>query len=131
MHAMCLKAKFFNLAHSILENHHEIDLSEDNFQKVKELKIKTKKEFIKTCAEVEMMGIDIMAKLWDPNPDSNEINRLIEKKFEMKKERMKFLVNAFASLKKLVPKEQMEKLKKICRMEKSSEEEEKEKSCCR
>lgn len=128
MHTQCLYSKFFCTAHGILENKSELGLSDEVFRKVKDLKINTKKELIKARAEIEISAVDIMAKMWEESADIAEINKLIDKKYTLKKESMKMLVSAFLSLKKLVSKEQFHKL---CALRKSNaRSEEKEKNCC-
>jgi len=128
MHTQCLDGKFFCTAHSILENKSELGLSDEVFRKVKDLKISTKKDLIKAGAEIEISALDIMAKMWEDSADITEINKLIDKKYTLKKESMKLLVSAFLSLRKMVSKDQLHKL---CAIRKSNARpEEKEKSCC-
>jgi len=117
------------MAHTIFENHVELGFSEENLHKVKDLKINIKKNLIRSTAEVDIIAVDIMAKMWEESPDMVEINKLIDKKFTLKKESMKELLSAFLSLKKMLSKEQMHKLHSICKANKSTEE--KENSCCR
>ena len=128
MHSQCLGGKFFKIAHGILENKTELGLSDETFRKVKDLKISTKKELIKANAEIEIAAVDIMANMCESSADTTEINKLIDKKYTLKKESMKTLVSAFLNLKKMVTKEQMAKLHSMCKSHAGSEE--KGKSCC-
>jgi len=125
----CLGSKFFHMAHAIFENHEELGFSEENLRKVKDLKINTKKSLIRSTAEIEIIAVDIMAKMWEDSPDMAEINKLIDKKFTFKKEAMKELLSAFLSLKKMLSKEQLRKLHAFCKANAGVEE--KEKSCCK
>jgi len=129
MHKECLGSKFFHMAHAIFENHVELGFSEENLHKVKDLKINTKKSLIRSTAEIDIVAVDIMAKMWEDSPDMAEINKLIDKKFTLKKESMKELLNAFLSLKKMLSKEQLRKLHGICKANPRAEE--REQSCCR
>ena len=124
----CLGSKFFHMAHTIFENHVELGFSEESLHKVKDLKINTKKSLIRSTAEIDIIAVDIMAKMWEDSPDMAEINKLIDKKFTLKKEAMKELLGAFLSLKKMLSKEQMRKLHGLCKA--NARPEEKEKSCC-
>jgi hypothetical protein len=117
------------MAHSIFENQAELGFSEENLHKVKDLMINTKKSLIRSTAEIDILAVDIMAKMWEDSPDMAEINKLIDKKFTLKKEAMKELVSAFLSLKKMLSKEQLGKLHKICKA--NPRVEEKEQSCCK
>ena len=129
MNDQCLGEKFFHMAHSILENHSELELSEVNIRKVKNLKINTKKSLIMSTAEIETIAVDIMAEMWDASPDSNKINKLLDKKYSLKKESVKELVGAFLSLKKMLSKEQLCKLNGFCKTHAHAEQ--KEESCRR
>ena len=50
-------------------------------------------------------------------PEISEINKLIDKKFEIKKAGMKKLIAAFVGIKKLLSKEQIKQIKAICKSE--------------
>lgn len=125
----CLGSKFFHMAHTIFENHVELGFSEENLHKVKDLKINTKKSLIRSTAEIEIIAVDIMANMWEDSPDMSEINKLIDKKFTLKKEAMKELLSAFLALKKMLSKEQLRKLHGLCKA--NTRLEEKENTCCR
>lgn len=129
MHKKCLSDKFFHMAHDILENQLELGLSAENFRKVKELKINTKKSLIKSTAEIDTIAVDIMAKMWEDSADMAEISKLLDRKYTLKKESMKELLSAFLDLKKMLSKEQLFKLQGICKAHAGAEE--KEKSCCK
>jgi hypothetical protein len=107
--------KFFHFAHDVIENYEELGLSRDEFKKIIELKIKTKKEMIKDAAEVEMATVDIFAELWSEKAGTAEINKLIDKKYELKKESMKRFIESFMMLKKMLTQEQMKKVMAICK----------------
>lgn len=125
----CLGSKFFHMAHSIFENHEVLGFSEEKLRKLKDLKINTKKSLIRAAAEIDIVGVDIMAKMWEDSPSVLEINKLIDKKSALKRDSMKKLVSAFLSLKKMLSKEQLHKLHSICKA--NARPEEKEQSCCR
>ena len=116
------------MAHAIFENQAELGFSEENLRKVKDLKINTKKSLIKSTAEIDIIAVDIMAKMWEDSADMAEISKLLDKKYTLKKESMKELLSAFISLKKMLSKEQLRKLHGICKA--NARPEEKEKSCC-
>ena len=113
----CFKEKFFHFAHSILENYEELGLTDEDAKKVRELKIGTKKSLIRNTAEAELLTVDIIAKLYENKPDLVEINKLLDKKFDVKKAGMKKLLAAFVGIKKLLSKEQMKQMKAICKSE--------------
>ena len=113
----CFAEKFFHFAHSILENHEELGLTDVDVKKVRDLKIGTKKSMIRNRAEVELLMVDVISSLYQEKPEISEINKLIDKKFEIKKAGMKKLIAAFVGIKKLLSKEQMKQVKAICKAE--------------
>ena len=113
----CFAEKFFHFAHSILENHEELGLSEESVKKVRDLKIGTKKSMIRNRAEVELLMVDVISSLYQEKPDISAINKLVDKKFEIKKAGMKKLIAAFVGIKKLLSKEQIKQVKTICKSE--------------
>ena len=113
----CFAEKFFHFAHSIVENHEELGLTDEAVKKVRELKIGTKKSMIRNRAEVELLMVDIISSLYQAKPEISEINKLVDKKFEIKKAGMKKLIAAFVGVKKLLSKEQMKQVKAICKSE--------------
>jgi len=102
------------MARAALLNAIEVGISDSSFHKVRDLKIKTKKSLIQSTAEIESLDVDITAKMWENPDDVAEIRKLIDKKYELKRERMKDLVGAFISLKKVLSEEQISKLKGLC-----------------
>ena len=125
----CFAEKFFHFAHSILENHEELGLTDVDGKKVRDLKIGTKKSMIRNRAEVELLMVDIISSLYQEKPEISEINKLIDKKFEIKKAGMKKLIAAFVGIKKLLSREQIKQIKAICKSEGHSQS--KEGQCCR
>ena len=117
----CFAEKFFHFAHSILENHEELGLTDEAVKKVRELKIGTKKSMIRNRAEVELLMVDIISSLYREKPEIPEINKLVDKKFEIKKVGMKKLIAAFIGIKKLLSKEQIKQIKAICKSESHSQ----------
>jgi hypothetical protein len=121
--------KFFHFAHDVIENHEELGLSREAVKKVIDLKINTKKQMIKDAAEVEMATVDIFAELWSENTGTAEVNKLLDKKYELKKESMKRFIESFMALKKMLTPEQMKKTRAICKGH--SGQMEKKDSCCK
>ena len=113
----CFAEKFFHFAHVILENHEELDLTDVDVKKVRDLKIGKKKSMIRNRAEVELLMVDIISSLYQEKPDISAINKLIDKKFDIKKAGMKKLIAGFVGVKKLLSKEQMKQVKAICKAE--------------
>ena len=122
-HHFDLEDKFSKKAHFILKNKEELGLSDKQIEQVKDLKIKTKKDLISKKAELEILGLDIEAAMWNDPLDANAVNKQIDKKYDIKKEKEKSLVGAYAALKGLLTEEQKEKMKglfKKCKKDKKN-----------
>jgi len=111
----CFKEKFFHKIHLIWQNKEELGIPDDLMKKIATLKLETKKKLIKDQAEIEILGVDIMGKLWEPQIDSKGLDALIDQKYSLKKERLKTVVNAFISLMKILSDDQKKRLKNLCK----------------
>jgi hypothetical protein len=131
MKTPCLGELFCHIAHHAWEYQDELGMSDADVQKIMELKIKTKKEHLKNEAQVECLSLDIMAGIWAPKPDAAAIKKLIDSKFELKRGGMKNMVDAFLALKGIFSKDQMKKLKEICKRQQCGNETKKEVPTCR
>ncbi|MFC1576484.1 Spy/CpxP family protein refolding chaperone [Candidatus Omnitrophota bacterium] len=108
-----LEGKFCKKAKIMLSNKDELGLTDAQVKKVKELKVKTKKDLIKKKAEIDIVALDIKAQMWEDPIDTATINKLIDKKYNLKKEKAKSLVDAYATLKGLLTEEQKAKMKEV------------------
>lgn len=110
-----LESKFYHKMMTVIKNQEELGLSDEQVKKLKDLKLTTKKEEIRKKAEIDMLAIDIKAGMWEDAIDINVVNALIDKKYELKKEKAKALVAAYVALKSVLTEEQQEKLKGLCK----------------
>lgn len=94
-----------------LKNQEELGLSDEQIKKIKDLNLQTMKDSIKAKAEIEIIALDIKAKMQEETIDTAAINKLIDEKYELKKAKAKSSVKAYAGLKNILTKEQKEKLK--------------------
>ena len=108
-----LDGKFFHKASMILKHKKELALSDKQIADLKSLKLETEKNLVMKKAEIEMVSLDIRGKLTDETIDTKAVNALIDKKYDLKKEKEKSLVTAFASLKSLLTDEQKASLKQL------------------
>ena len=108
-----LEEKFFRKAYRILKNQDELGLSDRQIEKIKDLKIEIKKDLIRKNAEIDIIALDIKAAMWKERINTESINRLIDKKYELKKEKTKSLIEAYAAVKESLTDKQKDKLKDI------------------
>ncbi len=106
--------KVLGKMHLAMANQEELALSEDQYQKIKALKIATKKDLIRNKAEIDLLAIDMKSKLSEDTIDVVGINKLIDQKYELKKARAKALVEACVKFRSMLTDEQKQKLKKMC-----------------
>ena len=114
----CPSAVIMKKAHFILENAEDLSLTDEQKVKVKNLKIDTKKEMIRRRSSIELVAVDIKSRMYDDPIDTSALDELIEKKYDLKKGRAKYLVGVMANLKSVLTQEQKDKmknLKKWCR----------------
>lgn len=117
-HKKGMESKFTRKAHFFLKNKEELDLTDKQVATIKNLKLSVKKDLIKRDAEIEILALDIKAKMWEDTINTTEINKLIDKKYDLKKEKAKALVAACAKLKGVLTDKQKDKLKGLCKQRK-------------
>ncbi|MFH1857288.1 MAG: Spy/CpxP family protein refolding chaperone [Candidatus Omnitrophota bacterium] len=105
------EGKFLQKAKVVLSHQQELALSDEQVTKVKGLKMKLQKDLIRADAEIDIAAIDIKAEMGKDSIDVNAVNKLIDKKYDLKKERAKAVVAACAALKDILTKEQKDKMK--------------------
>ncbi len=108
--------KFFCDASFVMSKQEEMGLTSEQADAVKNFKINTKKDLIRKQAEIDLIQVDIKAELWKDLVDADAVNALIDKKYELKKEKAKYTVNACAALKSMLTEEQCQKMKQLCKM---------------
>lgn len=105
--------KVFKKIHVIMKNKDELKLSENQITEIKKLKVDARKDLIRKKAEIDLISVDIKSKLWDETVDVSGINKLVDQKYDLKKEKTKTLIAAYAELKNILSKEQNEMLKEL------------------
>ncbi|MFH1593320.1 MAG: hypothetical protein ABID09_01320 [Candidatus Omnitrophota bacterium] len=108
-----LSEKFYEKAHFLMSNAEELGLSDEQVSKIKDIKLKTKRDLILKKAEIEVVALDIDAMMHEDVINKVDIDKLIDKKYDLKKENAKLLVGSYATLKGLITKEQKDKMKEI------------------
>ena len=114
-HGYGLENKFFHKLDLAIANDVNLGLSDEQFEKIKMLELNTRKNVIKKRAEIDVLKIEIKLKLWEDTIDKKSINKLIDKKCEIKKEKAKALVDAYAQFKNILTEEQKKTFKTIIR----------------
>lgn len=105
-----LDDKFNFKAHLFLGKREELGLTDEQVEKIKDLKLKVKKELIMKEAEIKVLGLDIQTAMQGDSVDVEATNAVIDKKYEAKKAKAKFLIKSYAELKDILTKAQKSKL---------------------
>ncbi len=114
-----LGEKFYRKAGFVLSQQEDLKLSDEQAAKIKQLKMETKKGLIRKKAELDILLIDVKAELHKDTIDTAVVNKLIDQKYDLKKEMAKDAVGACVTLKGILTQEQVSKmkdLKKQCMM---------------
>jgi uncharacterized OsmC-like protein len=88
-------------------------------EKIKKLEFEAKKELIRKDAELEILDLDIQAGLHEDKIDVESLQALVDQKYEVKKAKAKYLIQAFADLKGTLTEEQVKKAKDLWLAQKS------------
>jgi len=91
----------------------ELDVSDKQIDQIKELKVDLKKELIGKKADMDLIKVDIFSLLYEEENDVEAIGKLIDQKYDIKKSKMKDIVKAYAKLKEILSKKQIEKFREI------------------
>ncbi len=110
--------RFFNKFCRILKAEKQLNLSDDQVKKIEKEIIRAKKEVIRANAEIKIISLDMKMSLKQDKINIKSINKLIDQKYEFKKNKMKILVDAYAKIKNILTKEQKEILPEIFKRQK-------------
>lgn len=119
-HDPSLEDKFYDKVEILMAHQDHLGISDDQMKKVKEIKIKTKKEIIKTNADIDIIAVDLKAAMWEDPMDTAAIDKMLDKKYDLKKQMAKTLVAGCAEIQNILTKDQKDKLKALMKEHKKS-----------
>lgn len=102
----CPKDMFFDKMKMIMVHKETLELTDDQMAAFKKLKVETKKNLILKESEIEVNDVDLKAQIWESDWQADDLNKLIDKKFDLMKEEAKILVTGFSTLKSILTKDQ-------------------------
>lgn len=108
-----MEDKFFKKIHFIMENEKELDITAEQKSKIKKLKYDTKKMIIRADADKKIVYMDIKAGMYEDEVDLPSVLNMVDKKYEIKKEKAKGLVTACVELKNILSQDQKEEMKEL------------------
>jgi hypothetical protein len=108
-----LDQKFYKMSGMIVKNAEQLGMSEEQSETVRDNKYELKKHLIRTSAEIDLVCADISKELWKDKINVDEVNSLIDKKYQLKAGKMKAIVDAYGNLKNSLTEEQKAMLKDL------------------
>ena len=100
-------------ADKIMANRNELELTDDQFEKIKAITDNAKKVIIEQNAKIETLTVEINTFMWEAPFNTEEVNPLIAQKYDLKKEKAKYLLKSYVQLKSILSQDQKDKLKSI------------------
>lgn len=91
----------------------ELEVSDEQLTKIRDLKIALKKEHIRRDAEVELLKLDITSLLYADQVDVEAVNKLIDKEYSAMKAKTKKSIASYVELNSVLNKDQMTELKEL------------------
>ncbi len=110
---MDLEDKFFKKIHFIFAYDEKINLSDDQKDKIINEKFSLKKDLIDKKAKIKMLLIDLKKEFMQDDSNTGAINSLIDKKYNLKREKAKRIVSAYVNVKNILSQDQYDSLKDI------------------
>lgn len=98
----------------------EIGLTEEQEKEINNLFLDLKKSIINNKAQIKIISLDVKNEMQKEDPDYNLICDYIDKKNKIRTDSEKLLIRTIIKLKKVLTKEQKDKLKKLIRQKKQN-----------
>lgn len=105
----------------ILKNAEALGLSDEQIQEIEEIKIETEEEVAEDIKDIKEVYAKMKEEMYKDDSDEDTVNDLIDKKYDLKKEKTKYLISQFNKAKKVLTPEQSQMLKEICKKSKDKE----------
>ena len=98
----------------IMRNREKLGLSPEQMQAIKSLKYQVKKDMISKTAEIDLASLDMKVELWKDKISASAINMIVDKKYELKKQKARAIVSAIVKLKSILNEAQKQELEGLC-----------------
>ncbi len=102
--------KLFALAHLVIQHAEYLGLTQAQIGKIKDLKLKTKKNMIMEKAQIEVLELDVKSAMDQDVINIKDVDKLIDKKYDLKKAGAKELVEAYSELRNILNQNQRKML---------------------
>jgi Spy/CpxP family protein refolding chaperone len=92
----------------------DLGLTDEQTDKLADIKHAVMKDVIKMEADIDIIAVDVKTLLMKDTVDVAKIQPLVEKKYQIKKDKAMRCIQALADAKKVLTPEQIKQLKDIC-----------------
>lgn len=106
-------SKFIKKFNRILAAKEQLKLSNAQLVKIEEEKLSAQKAVIRANAEIDIIALDIKKGLKKNKINIKLMNKLLDQKYEVKKNKIKRLIGAYATIKEILNKDQKKILAEI------------------
>jgi len=118
----CKMAKLKSVGKLLWSNKDFLGLTEEQLNKIKDIKHSGLKDLIRLNAEVEVLEIDLQSEMWEPQIAVETVNGLLDQKFAVKNKIAKTFVQAVADMQQVLSEEQRGKALKLAKQAKEDKE---------
>lgn len=125
----CKMAELKSVGKLLWSNKDFLGLTQEQLDKIKDIKHSALKDLIRLNAEVEVLEIDLHSEMWEPLIAVETVNGLLEQKFAVKNKIAKTFVQAVADMQQVLSEDQRAKVLKL-KMQAKEEKEKYGKSAC-
>ncbi len=113
MYACPITQKVMTKAHFFLDNQKELELSDDQVRQIKEIKLETKKAYLRQMTEHQIFELDVQYKMSEPKLDRKGIDAMIDQVAKSMTASAKETVSAYEKLKAVLSEDQLKKAKDL------------------
>lgn len=125
----CKMAKLKSVGKLLWSNKDLLGLTEEQLDKIKDIKHSALKDLIRLNAEVDVLEIDLQSEMWEPLIAVETVNGLLDQKFAAKNKIAKTFVQAVADMQQVLSEDQRAKVLKL-KMQEKQDKEQGGKSAC-
>jgi len=94
----------------VLEKRAELNLSAEQVTQVKALAAEVKKSLIRRDADIETLDVEIKTLMWETPFDVSDVNKFVAQKYDLKKDKARYLVTSHDRLNKILTSKQVSML---------------------
>jgi len=111
----CKISKLKSKTKLLWENQEDLGLKDDQLEKIADIKHATIKELIQLKADKDIVKVDLKSLMYADTIDVDEANKLIDAKYQAKKDSAKVYIKAVSDIQQVLSKDQRSQWKELCK----------------